>query len=93
MYENDKFQARIAYNWRDKFLNSAARYVNEPSFTEEYYQIDFNIAYNFNEKMSFFVEGLNINEQNMRQHGRYQAQLWNLEQNGARYNISMRYNF
>ncbi|MGR3979522.1 TonB-dependent receptor [Pseudoalteromonas sp. 1181_04] len=93
MYENDKFQARIAYNWRDKFLNSAARYVNEPGFTEEYYQIDFNIAYNYSEQMSFFVEGLNITEQNMRQHGRYEAQLWNLEQNGARYNIGMRYNF
>lgn len=93
MYENDKFQARIAYNWRDKFLNSAARYVNEPSFTEEYYQIDFNVAYNYSEQMSFFVEGINITEQNLRQHGRYEAQLWNLEQNGARYNIGMRYNF
>lgn len=93
MYENDKFQARIAYNWRDKFLNNAARYVNEPSFTEEYYQIDFNVAYNYSEQMSFFVEGINITEQNLRQHGRYEAQLWNLEQNGARYNIGMRYNF
>lgn len=93
MYENDKFQARIAYNWRDTFLNNAARYVNEPSFTEEYYQIDFNVAYNYSEQMSFFVEGINITEQNLRQHGRYEAQLWNLEQNGARYNIGMRYNF
>ncbi|MFP3362771.1 TonB-dependent receptor [Pseudoalteromonas sp. SIMBA_148] len=93
MYENDDFQARIAYNWRDKFLNSAARYVNEPGFTEEYYQIDFNVAYNYSEQLSFFVEGLNITEQNSREHGRTSAQLWNLQQLGARYNIGMRYNF
>jgi len=93
MYENDDFQARVAYNWRDKFLNSAARYVNEPGFTEEYYQIDFNVAYNYSEKLSFFVEGINITEQNSREHGRTSVQLWNLQQLGARYNIGMRYNF
>jgi TonB-dependent receptor len=93
MYENDDFQARVAYNWRDKFLNSAARYVNEPGFTEEYYQIDFNVAYNYSEQLSFFVEGINITEQNSREHGRTSVQLWNLQQLGARYNIGMRYNF
>jgi|TARA_Y100000588_G_scaffold385011_1_gene477457 TonB-dependent receptor len=93
MYENDKFQARIAYNWRDKFLNNAARYVNEPAFTEEYYQVDFNVAYNYSEKLSFFLEGINITEQDNRQHGRYKAQLWNLDKNGARYNLGVRYNF
>jgi TonB-dependent receptor len=93
MYENDKFQARIAYNWRDKFLNNAARYVNEPAFTEEYYQVDFNVAYNYSEKLSFFLEGINITEQDNRQHGRYKAQLWNLDKNGALYNLGVRYNF
>jgi TonB-dependent receptor len=93
MYENDKFQARIAYNWRDKFLNSAARYVNEPSFTEAYHQIDFNVAYNYSDDLSFFFEGINITEEDSRQHGRYRAQLWNLDQYGARYSIGLRYDF
>jgi len=93
MYEQDDFQARVAYNWRDKFLDNAAYYVNEPSFTEEYHQIDFNVAYNYSENLSFFVEGINITEENSRKHGRYKAQLWNLEQLGARYHLGMRYTF
>ncbi|GLS83518.1 TonB-dependent receptor [Paraferrimonas haliotis] len=93
MYEIESFSARIAYNWRDKFLNSPARYNNEPSFTEAYQQFDFNVAYNFNESLSIFLEGINVTEENSRQHGRYAAQLWQVEELGARYHLGARYSF
>jgi TonB-dependent receptor len=93
MYENDDFQARIAYNWRDEFLANGARYQNEPEFIESYSQIDFNVSYNVNEKLSVFFEGINITEENSRSHGRTTAQMWNLEQLGARYALGARYSF
>ncbi|WP_042144753.1 MULTISPECIES: TonB-dependent receptor [unclassified Pseudoalteromonas] len=93
MYENDEFQARIAYNWRDDFLANGARYQNEPEFIESYSQIDFNVSYNVNEKLSVFFEGINITEENSRSHGRTTAQMWNLEQLGARYALGARYSF
>jgi len=93
MYEKENFQARIAYNWRDKFLNSQAFYSNEPSFTEEYSQIDFNVAYQVSDELSVFFEGINITEEDTRTHGRYSAQLWNLEEQGARYALGARYTF
>jgi TonB-dependent receptor len=93
MYEKDGWQGRIAYNWRDKFLDTTSQYVNEPGFTEAYYQIDFNVSYEVNEDLSVFLEGINITEENSRRHGRTSAQLWNLEQLGARYALGARYTF
>jgi len=93
MYEKDNFQARIAYNWRDEFLNNQARYVNEPEYVESYAQIDFNVSYQVNEQLSVFVEGINIAEADSRSHGRSTNQLWNLEEQGARYAFGARYTF
>ena len=93
MYEKDAWQARLAYNWRDEFLNTTSQYVNEPSFTEALSQIDFNVSYEFNEDLTVFVEGINITEENSRTHGRTSAQLWRMEELGARYAVGMRYKF
>ena len=93
MYEKNGLQARLAYNWRDKFLDTATQYVNEPGFTEAYSQLDFNISYDVNDDLTVFFEGINITEENFRRHGRSSAQLWNLEQLGARYAIGARYVF
>lgn len=93
MYEKEALQARIAYNWRDKFLDTTSQYVNEPGFTETYSQIDFNVSYDISEDLTVFVEGINITEENSRRHGRTSAMLWRLEQLGARYALGARYRF
>ena len=93
MYENYGVHARLAYNWRDSFLNNAARFSSEPEFVEEYTQIDFNIGYEVTENLTVSFEGINITGENQRVHGRTNAQMWNLEQFGARYALAMRYNF
>lgn len=93
MYEKDAFQARIAYNWRDKFLNTQSQYVNEPGYTEAYSQIDFNASYQVTEKLSVFFEGINITGEDTRTHGRTKVQLWNLAEQKARYALGARYTF
>lgn len=93
MYEKNDFQARVAYNWRDKFLNTQAQYVNEPGYTEAYAQIDFNIAYQATEQLSVFFEGINITGEDTRTHGRTSAQLWNLSEQEARYALGARFTF
>lgn len=93
MYEKDGWSARLAYNWRDSFLNSAAKYASEPEFIESYSQVDLSIGYQVNENFSVSFEGINLTEENFRSHGRTRAQLWNLEQYGARYVFGARYTF
>lgn len=93
MYEKDALQARIAYNWRDKFLDTTSQYINEPGYTEDYSQIDLSISYDVTEDLTVAFEGINITEENIRRHGRTSSMLWNLDEFGARYALSARYTF
>ena len=93
MYEKEGIQARIAYNWRDKFLDTTSQYVNEPGYTEAYSQIDFSVSYDFSEDLTVSLEGINITEENARRHGRTSAMLWRLDELGARYAVGVRYKF
>ncbi|TQV70980.1 TonB-dependent receptor [Aliikangiella marina] len=93
MYEKFGWNARLSYNWRDDFLNSAARYASEPGFVEEYSQVDLSVGYEFNEDLTIQFEGINLTEENFRVHGRTSVQMWNLEEYGARYSLGVRYSF
>lgn len=94
IYEKDGLTARVAYNWRDEYLNRVNyRGSNNPTYVESYAQIDANVSYEINEQLSVFVEGLNITGENRREHGRTRNQLWYLEDLGARYQVGVRYNF
>jgi outer membrane receptor protein involved in Fe transport len=90
-YENDKWQARVAYNWRDEFLNGTPD--NSPSFTEEFAQVDANASYLVTDNLTVFVEGLNLTDESQRTYNRYPNQLKAANQFEARYNIGARYTF
>ena len=89
-YEKDGLQARIAYNWREKYLQSAAQ---SPRFIEEYFQWDFNVSYEINDNLAVFVEGINLTEEDQRIHGRSSYQVRQYSVGHARYNIGARYVF
>ncbi|MFT7558122.1 MAG: TonB-dependent receptor [Flavobacteriales bacterium] len=92
-YENFGVQARLAYNWRDSFLAQTVRNHGNPAINEEYSQWDFNVSYDVNEELTVFVEGLNITDETQRVHGRYENNLLNATELGARYAIGARYTF
>ena len=89
-YDKSRFQVRVALNWRDQFLASAGR---DPLFVEEYYQLDMNISYEINDKLSFFIEGINLTEEDQRIHGRSSYQVREYAVGHARYNFGARYAF
>ncbi|WP_323813236.1 TonB-dependent receptor [Cellvibrio sp. NN19] len=93
-YDANGLQARIAYNWRDTFLNGFGE-GNTPYYTEEYGQVDIMVSYDlpFAEGMTVFVEGLNVTDESQRVYARYENQLKSAAQYGARYNLGVRYNF
>ncbi|WP_076539789.1 TonB-dependent receptor [Shewanella sp. UCD-KL21] len=96
IYENYGFSARLAWNWRDEFLNSTGNDTGaNPTYTEEYSQVDFNIGYDIAavEGLTVFFEGLNITEENTRTHGRSYSEVLNYTQTGARYSLGARYTF
>lgn len=94
MYENYGFQVRLAYNWRDEFLQNTNRgNDHNPEYVEEYYQLDLSIGYEVNENLSLSLEGLNLTEEDIRWHGRSVNQPWYVEDQGARYALGARYKF
>lgn len=93
IYENFGFSGRISYNWRDEFLDNTGITGNEPQFTEEYEQIDLSLSYEIMDGLFVSFEGINITEEDQRQHGRSERQLTRLEILGARYALGVRYTF
>jgi len=97
-YETERWQARIAYNNRDGFLqvldNTAlGGTTGEPVNTDAYAQIDISGSYDINDSFTVFFEGINITEEERRQTGRFPNQVYAIEDNGARYAIGVRGKF
>jgi TonB-dependent receptor len=94
MYENFGFSVRLAYNWRDEFLQNTNRgNFRNPEYVEEYDQIDLSVGYDVNENLSLSLEGINLTEEDVRWHGRSENQPWYVEDQGARYAFGARYKF
>ena len=89
-YDKDGFQVRLAYNWRDEYLQSPAR---DPRFVEEYSQFDLNASYEFSDNFSVFIEGINLTEEHQRIHGRSKYQVREYSVGHARYNLGAKYSF
>lgn len=94
MYEKYGFEARLAYNWRDEFLNrtNVGDFAN-PGFIEEYSQIDANVTYHVTEDLTVSFEGLNLTGEDRREHARNENMMWGYDDLGARYQLGARYNF
>lgn len=93
IFENDQWQARIAYNWRDKFLSNANVGGGEPEFTDDYGQVDFNVGYKVTDDLTISFEGTNVLAEDKKTFGRTENQVRYIDILEARYALSARYNF
>lgn len=60
-YEKGRWQARVAYNWRDEYLSCLSCGVGSlPETTKSYKQIDASASFKVNQAVSLFVEGTNL---------------------------------
>lgn len=94
-FENEKFQVRAAYNWRDEFLNRRfdGSGTPNPVYTEAYGQLDVNASYNWNDNLTLMAEAINLTDEIYRQHGRTSHQLIYVQQTGPRFMLGARYKF
>jgi len=60
---------------------------------EAYGQVDISLGYNYNDKLSFQIEGINVGNSIQRVHSRTQNQLESVTQAGPRYMVGARYKF
>lgn len=62
-YEKGPIQARIAYTWRDKFLQVASGRNGEPEYFDAYGQLDVGASYDIGDNFTVFVDGLNLTDE------------------------------
>jgi TonB-dependent receptor len=88
-YDKNGIQARLAYNWRDKFLQSNGGGRN-PFYVEAYGQLDGNASYEFRKGLTVFVEGINLTGASRRGHTRHVNNVTFVSPGYARYMAGVR---
>lgn len=61
-YENDRFQARASYNFKDKYVEGIG-YEMYPIWRDGYGQTDISLSYNLNDSIQLSVEGINVTDE------------------------------
>ena len=85
---------RLAWNWRDEFVQSLTQgQGNGPTIVEEYEQWDLSASYEVSENVSVFFEGINLTEEFVHKRGRFDNQLLLVEDSGRRFAFGVRANF
>ena len=59
-YEKGPFQARLAYNWRGRYLSTIAGDEGQPTTVKAYGQLDLSSSYKVNDHLSAFIEAANL---------------------------------
>ncbi len=93
-YESGPFQIRLAWNWRDEFVQSLTQTAGDgPTIVEDYQQLDLSGSYDLTENISVFFEGINLTEEYVHKRGRFDNHLLLVEDSGARYAFGIRGSF
>jgi len=94
-YENDTFSARLAYNWRGKFLvaNFGGVEGAQPLYVEPYGQVDLALSYNIDKNLRLSFEAINLTDQYVRTHMRNENQIGSVTKLGRRFTIGAVYKF
>jgi TonB-dependent receptor len=95
-YDKHGFEVRVAGNWRDEYLLQFGQNQNnsafgaEPTFVNSSLQIDLSTSYQVTEKINVFFEALNITDETLSTHGRFDNQLLDVFAYGRRYALGAR---
>lgn len=96
-YDKNGFEARVAANWRDEYLlqfgqnQNNSKFGAEPTFVNTSLQVDVSTSYQFTEQLNVYFEALNVTNETMSTHGRYDNQLLDVFAYGRRYALGARF--
>jgi len=62
-YDDGRFDARLAYTWRDRYLAQFGELGGVPRFTKPYGQLDLSLNYQINSHFSIQAQVLNLSKQ------------------------------
>ena len=94
IYDKHGLSARLAYNWRDRFLQSLNRgaYLN-PVFVAPYGTLDANVSYDITPHLAVTLEALNLTQETYRTYARDEPDFWLYQELDRRFLAGVRYRF
>jgi TonB-dependent receptor len=96
-YDKGGLEVRVAVNWRDEYLlqfgqsQNLSAFGTEPTFVNASTQIDLSASYQISEQFNVFLEGINITNDTMSTHGRFDNQQLDVWAYGTKYTLGVRY--
>jgi TonB-dependent receptor len=94
IYDKNGLSARVAYNWRDRFLQATNRGGGRnPVNVEPFGQVDFSVSYDVTPKLSVSFEGINLTNEHLRTYARDENELWFAQELDRRFLLGARYRF
>lgn len=92
-YDNDGFQARLAYNWRDNYLKHRQGPVSGangmPQHVEDYGQFDFSTSYDINETLTIRAEAINLTNENIIEYADIRERVTLVQYSGRRFQVGV----
>ncbi|WP_066723060.1 TonB-dependent receptor [Sphingomonas pituitosa] len=94
IYDKNGISARLAYNWRDKYLSGINRQGSRnPEFTAPFGQLDMNISYEVTPRVALTLEGINLTKASVRTYARDKSELWFAQELDRRFLAGARFKF
>jgi TonB-dependent receptor len=94
IYEAGGISARVAYNWRDKFLSGLNRGGGRsPVFFEPFGTLDAHVSWDVTDQLQVSVEAINILSEPIRSYGRDENQLWFAQEQSPRVFLGARFRY
>jgi TonB-dependent receptor len=96
-YDKNGFEVRVAANWRDEYLLQFGQNQNnsafgaEPTFVNSSLQIDLSTSYQLTSQLNLFFEVLNVTNDTISTHGRFDNQLLDVWAPGRRFALGARF--
>lgn len=93
-YENDKFGARLAYNWRDDYVRRVfTTGGRQPPIADDFGSLDAQFTYNFTDRIQAIIEASNITEEDFREYNIVSERLKTYTHIGRRIYVGVRARF
>jgi iron complex outermembrane recepter protein len=96
-YDKNGFQARLAANWQDSYLDrfgqtqGGGEYGSEPTFVNTNWNMDFTTSYDITDQVTAYLEAQNLTDATYSTHGRFANQLLDVVDFGRKFIVGVHF--